>query len=599
MATIHAKLFFICYAEKMFVRKRRMADPSKFKVQICESVRNGNKVSQKVVRYIGVATTPEELEALNRIALCAIEDINNERNGGSLFDSQELLSKVDTDAPVTENDTEIKKVKAPKTVNIADLKEEARYEEGPIDIFGFAAESNGLLECVEESDRELLKQLIAQRIAVPASKRKTHENLLNKVGFQCSLNDIYRFLSRLGKKEELINATCFNLRNSIFNNEIDVLFFDVTTLYFESWTQDELRDFGFSKDCKFGQVQVTLALATDKDGFPIGYKLFSGNTAEISTLVECIQEWRKTIPIRDTIFVADRGMLSTKNLWELEQSGFKYIVGFPLRKLPKSSAEEVLSENGYSAGTINVEGKTELHWIKNFGHQLSFRKKNESGTYDTHIVKGRLIAGYSSKRAAKDKSDREKMLDKAIKKYSSKKKSKASVAELKQLVGNRGYSKFLKIQQAEKVTVGIDEDKVAQDAQWDGMHGVFTNTNLSSSEALARYRGLWKIEDCFRLQKTNLKIRPIFHFSPQRVRGHIALCFLSLVTLKTVEKKLKDFGINLSPARIAEEASNVESSIVHDKKKGIRFRLPSKLSELAQKIYDCLGLKRSSKPQIL
>ncbi len=584
----------------MFIRKRRMADPSKTKVQICESIRDGKKVSQKVLRYIGVATSPEELASMEKAAACIVEEILRERNGGAIFDGSDVLENSSED----DQSTSTKPIKKPSrkrtgTVKIENLKEESRLEEGCQDIFGFAAMQAGLLDCVEESDRELLQHLIAQRISTPTSKRKTHSHLVERVGFDCSLTEIYRFLSRLGAKENVVNTLVFNHRNSLFNKEIDVLFFDVTTLYYESWTQDELRDFGFSKDCKFGQVQVTLALAADSSGFPVGYKLFSGNTAEITTLVECVSEWKKTLAIRDTIFVADRGMLSAKNLWELEQANFKYIVGYPLRKLSLAKSKEVLDGCGYRANIVTAGNTSELHWINSFEHSLSFKRKKADGKFEKKTVEGKLIAGFSSRRAIKDKSDREKMIEKAIKKYESKKGKKASTTELKELVGNKGYSKFLKFDGAANATIEVDRERVAQDAQWDGMHGVFTNTDLDVSEVLSRYRGLWQIEDCFRLQKTNLKIRPVFHYSPIRVRGHIALCFLSLVTLKTVEHKLKKAGVSASPAKISEELSQVGSSIVRDTKKGTRFRLPSKLSELAQKIYDAFGIKRSAKPQIL
>ena len=131
------------------------------------------------------------------------------------------------------------------------------------------------------------------------------------------------------------------------------------------------------------------------------------------------------------------------------------------------------------------------------------------------------------------------------------------------------------------------------------MHGVFSNTNLDELEILSRYRGLWQIESCFRVSKTNLKMRPIFHFTPERIRGHIALCFLSLVTLKTVEKRLKEKGISITTDKLIDEIGKVGSTIIQDKSTDTTFKVPSKLSKVAAEIYRAMGVKRVSKSAII
>ena len=425
--------------------------------------------------------------------------------------------------------------------------------------------------------------------------------------FDVSLDHIYRTLTKLGKSEVVINATALKYAQSIFNQGIDLLFFDVTTLYFESWNQDELRDFGYSKDNKFGQVQITLALATNSDGFPIGYKLFPGNKAETTTLIECIEDWKKTFPISNVIFVADRGMFSAKNLAKIQESGYKFIVACPLRKQTSDLKKRVLDGKNYRTSEVISQDKRDFCWINEYAHSFYHKDliedanddKGEKSEIHAKVteIKGRLIASYSPSRANKDRNDRERMIEKTRKKYRI--QAEKGRASIKDLIANKGYGKFLSLSCENTQDISLNEAKIAEDAQWDGMHAVFTNTELSAEEVLSRYRGLWKIEECFRLSKTDLKIRPIYHYTPARIRGHIALCFMSLVVSKALKHKLKENKIDVSLQRLVEEANSVQYSILEEKNTKKRFKLPSSLSPLASEIFEALGIKRSKKPQSL
>jgi transposase len=562
--------------------------PTFLKIQICESVRSGKNVTQRIVKHVGTARNDMELRVLEKSASLFMEEIFIAKSNGSvLFDARDCVAN---------REPELDKIK--KKNSFADMDkvvEIGKTIDGPRDIFAFAAESEGLLGVLPAKEQELLGDLISARITEPASKKKTFENLQSYAGFECSLDKVYRLISKLGKAEVLINKTVFGVARKLFDEAIDLLFFDVTTLYFESWDQDELRDFGFSKDCKFGQVQVTLALATQKDGFPIGYRLFSGNTAEISTLVECVNDWGKHVSLDKVVFVADRGMFSAKNLHMLQESGFLFVVGCPMRKLDKAKEKEILDGRNYKVKAFEYQDTVEVIWCGKFAHSLEWRQKNTSGKMETFKIKGHIVSTYSSKRAFKDKTDRDKLLKKAIDKVTKKSKPAACATALKSLLGNRGHTKFLEVSEASSSKIQVSEEKVANDAKWDGMHGVFTNTDLSELEVLSRYRGLWQIESVFRVSKTNLKMRPIFHFTPERIRGHIALCFLSLVTLKIVEKKLKDQEIKLTLNEIIEETKKVGSTIVQDKASGKKFKIPGKLTAKAADLYRGMGVLRSTK----
>jgi transposase len=291
---------------------------------------------------------------------------------------------------------------------------------------------------------------------------------------------------------------------ALFPQKVDLVFFDVTTLYFESVEEDELRGFGYSKDQKFHMVQVVLALATTNEGLPIGYRLFHGATAEIRTLVTCIEEWKKTIDIGHVVMVGDRGMMSSDNLRVLEAHGLQYIIGASLRKQPPELRRHILDAKGYQL--TDVEG--DVHWINEFA-----------------MGNGRRLIGcFNSRRARKDMADRNSLLEKITKKLN--KKSKSPV---KKLISNRGYLKFTDTEGS--ATASIAEDKVARDAQWDGMYGVITNSTMPPSQLLSRYRRLWTVEEAFRITKHDLAMRPIFHFKPERIEAHVSICYVAYALL--------------------------------------------------------------------
>lgn len=573
----------------MFIRRRAVPGTSKVKFQICENRREGKKVRQVIVRHDGIAHKESEWPMFELTAQHALEELIKEENGGSLFDANdshqdhlnnsEGLVKAKVHTPARKSRS--------SQVNVDKLKEVKRLYDGPETIFGYAAQQSKLLDVVPAEKQDLLKNLIAQRISEPGSKKRTYENLLNKAGFECSLQSIYRMLDLLSDKERDLSRLAFKERANLFSSHLDVMFFDVTTLYFESWNQDELKDFGYSKDCKFGQVQVTLALASDSNGFPVGYRLFPGNTAEISTLIQCVKEWKEILPIDRTIFVADRGMFSARNLDEITRAGLEFIVGCPLRKLPASEKSTVMSWKN------SVQSDTDR--TLRFSHVVSYREKSKSGEWESHEVPGKVICLFSQKRADKDRNDREKMIEKTRKKFES--KAKLTATKVKDLIGNKGYSKYLTVRDLDDAKIHIDEDKVNEEAQWDGLSAVFTNTHLMDEEAISRYRGLWRIEDCFRLTKTNLKVRPIFHFTPKRIRGHVALCFMSLVALKKVTEEVQSEAPGTSPAKIVQEVNQMGYSLIEDTKTKKRYRLPAQLTDLGRAIHKALGLVRLTKPQ--
>ena len=182
---------------------------------------------------------------------------------------------------------------------------------------------------------------------------------------------------------------------SLFDTKVNVLFFDVTTLYFESSKNDDLKDFGFSKDCKFKDVQVVLAMVTTAEGLPITYKLYPGNTFEGKTLIDAVKDLKEKYKINEILLVADRGMYNKENLKLMEDEGINYIVAAKLKAMPTQMKERILQDSDYSP--CQLEG--DLHWVKEYYHEGK-----------------RLIIGYNSKRAKKDQMDRDKLVERLLKK---------------------------------------------------------------------------------------------------------------------------------------------------------------------------------------
>ena len=333
---------------------------------------------------------------------------------------------------------------------------------------------------------KVLKDIVLARIARPSSKKASAEILEKDFGISHSLDTIYRMMNFVDQQViQKMQRITYEQSKSLFGGEIKIMFYDCTTLYFESFTEDELRQYGYSKDHKFNQSQVLLTLLVTTDGLPIGYEVFNGSMFEGHTLTSILEKIRLQYKVNRVILVADSGLLSNENIRQLTEHNIEYIVGARLRSLSQKWQDTVLDNRDY----LKTQKDEELLRISDFNYD-----KNR-----------RLIASHSSKRAEKDRHDRQKAIDRLV----SKLKKSSSV---KELISNYGYKKYISVKQ--NSSVEVNQQKIDQDAQWDGLHGVFTNIyNLSSVEILSHYQGLWQIEESFRIHKHDLRIRPVFHWS--------------------------------------------------------------------------------------
>ena len=370
-------------------------------------------------------------------------------------------------------------------------------------------------------------------------------------------------MDKVFTKIDDIKKLTFEKTQALFPEKIDLLLFDVTTLYFESTNVDELRNFGYSKDHRFNTTQVVLALATNQDGLPIGYELFEGNRAEVTTLLKAIESWRKLFKIESVCFVGDRAMFTKSNLALLDEHNCNYIIAAKLKSLPLTLQEKLFKEEFYRPGILN----NTLAWIGEFDYANS-----------------RLIVSYKSKRALKDQKERQQILNK-IEKIIGKKGNPNN------LITNTGVKKF--ITKDEDATITLDTDKIEAASRWDGLHGIITNIKPDSAESLiSRYARLWVIEESFRINKHTLQMRPIFHFKPERIHAHIAICYMTYSVLRHIQYRV-NLTQKISIDTILDELLNVQASIHIHKKTKDRYRLPGHFSNNARKIYKAFDLERA------
>lgn len=548
----------------MFLRVKSTPNSPRKSVQIVASRRTGAKVQQTIVRHVGIALNSAEEEELLRLAEILRVKLEQERSENlPLFAPEEIAAH----GPYRKKGPKPVGVKArpAEQVRLGDVVEEQRVIEGIGEVFGKLFDELGFTKVLGKQ-AQVLKTTVLARVANPVSKRRTAALLEEDYGVRLPLDKIYRMMDELYERRDVAQDIVRGATLSLFPGTIDVVFFDVTTLYFESIVEDDLRGFGYSKDQKYHMTQVVLALATTDNGLPVGYRLFHGATAEVKTLLECVKSWRSLVQIGKVALVADRAMMSEANLVALEAEGIEYIVGASLRKQGAKLRTQILNESGYRLGHIEED----FAWVNEY--PLGEKR--------------RLITAYSSKRARKDASDRQRIIEKLEKRL-----GKKPAGGMKKLISNRGYIKYT-ASDAGALAV-IDEAKIAADAQWDGMYGVVTNAKDDKLSLLARYRRLWSIEQAFRISKHDLAMRPVYHFKKERIEAHISICYLAYALLRHAQVRVRLRQHAMSVEQLQNELLRVQASIVRDKRHGGLYRIPSRMSEEAKSIYRAFDLKRS------
>lgn len=367
---------------------------------------------------------------------------------------------------------------------------------------------------------DIFRHLVIARLSQPMSKAATVEYLKSHFDEDAQLHRIYRYLDKLyNTQQERIQQISVEHTRRILDGKIGLLFYDVTTLYFDADYGDELRETGFSKDGKHSQPQIVLGLLVSKDGYPLSYSIFNGSQYEGRTMLPVVDDFVHRFKLDDFIVVADSGLMNQRNIALLESGNYNYIIGARIKN----------ESNEIKAWALSLE-------------------KLDGEFNETRKGQARLIVGYSTNRAKKDKHNREKGVKRLEKAYRS-----GSIT--KENINKRGYNKFLEISDNIKVT--ISREKIEQDEKWDGLKAYLTNTKLPAKEVYEQYNGLWSIERAFRITKGTLEMRPMFHFTPKRIEAHVCICFVAYKIYKELERILKISRINMSVDKVLDIAKTI------------------------------------------
>ena len=459
---------------------------------------------------------------------------------------------------------------------LASLRQSQLRLVGPELVYGTLFDRIGY-DRVKTSNDALFRALVVTRLYHPGSKLRTAEYMERFMHQSYSSDAIYRFLDELctrdktaeqvreAKDESIgvkwqVEQVAFEHTKAVMGGQVTVAFYDTSTLYFES-QEDDVRVPGYSKDGKNENPQVVLGLLVGTGGNPIGYELHKGNQYEGTTLLPIVKKLEKRFNLSHPIVVADSGLLSAKNIEQLEEEGYEYIIGARVRSMSKVDKEAVLK-------LALKDGEMTSLTIKDRRHVISM----------------------SAKRAKKDARDREKGIKRLEKRFANGKITKASV-------NNRGYNRFLTLQG--ETTVTIDQDKIAEDARLDGLKGYVTNSKIKDKEIVENYRNLSFIERAFRMNKTDLAIRPIYHRLFNRIEAHVCICFTAYTILlelertlaKTADKKNKNPGITIYRAKFLAESLYEIEYVNPYNGKNMSVMLRTDYDEEVVKLLDTIGLK--------
>ncbi len=421
-----------------------------------------------------------------------------------------------------------------------------------------------------------------QHLLNPASKLALYENQNDYINQpEIDLNHLYRSLDILCENKTIIEKHLFEKNKTLFNMSVDIVFYDVTTFYFESFISDELKKNGFSKDCKFKEVQVVLGLAIDIEGRPIGYELFPGNTNDGKTIDKILESLEEKFGIRNIIIVADRGINSKINLKKIKDKKYGYIVASRIKNIADEIKQKIFDSKDYTDINNKIKDNEELNFkykIIEYENILKEKiideKTNEEKTI-THTLKENLIITYSKKRADKDAADRLRLIEKAKNLLENQSQIEAQ--------SKRGGKKYLKKEKENQCNWTLDNKLIEADKKFDGYYGIQTSEkNMTAQEIIEAYHKLWKIEESFRIMKSTLETRPIFHWTPKRIKGHFVVCFLSFLLERTLEYELKKNKIDASPEKIKKAINSMTFTKLEIN--GEIFLVKNKLAEYGSQI---------------
>ncbi len=495
----------------MFIRQVKNRSGN-LAVQVVE--KSGRK--NRIIKHVGTARTPWELHQLKTAAQKFIDGERIKSGVVSLFDSRYKQSEL---------------IEVLQRLVFTQALDTLAYR-----FFHYFYETIGFSQIKDDC----FADLVIVRIISPASKRKTRDILELRFGRSYSLTGIYRCLrlSFRHKYKERIEKIAGDFVKLQLRESITVLFFDVTTLYFEAFDEDDTRKNGFSKEYRHNQPQIVVALTVTASGMPLTMRMFEGDTFEGHTMIPCLEETMDKFALDDIVIVADAAMLSEDNLKQLEARHVRYIVGARLGNINHKLFEKIITD----------------------------LPKEDKACVRLDLGNGRiLLVSYSLNRANKDRHDREKQIKKAQEMLI----RPQSVVRRYKFIASSGKRRFK-----------LNQKLIEKAEKLEGIKGYMTNAvDLKDEEIIGKYTELWQVERSFRMSKSDLKARPIFHTLKQSIETHLLIVFTALVISRYVEDIT-----GMSVIRAVDILSQIKEITVEDKVSGQRASKYTSLTDEAQRL---------------
>ncbi len=505
-------------------------------VQVVEYV----KRKRKILSHIGSSKNEDELSNLKEKAALWIQ--NNDKQS-LLFEDLRISVRNNFNKPELINNGYSDNIVKERYKSIGSCYQ-LLY-----DVLVDIADLFGFRSFKDTKQIKLFLDLVIARIVEPESKFQSLLNLERDFAINHQYRTLSRNLKHFSNLKELVELGVVEVAKKHFGFDFNLVFYDLTTLYFESFKSDELRRIGFSKDNKSSNPQVMIGLLVNKDGFPISYQLFPGNKFEGHTLMPSINELKKKYKIKNLTLVADSAMLSDDNINLLENHKFGYIVAARTANLKIELIQEISKQlKQQDEATIRIETKS----------------------------KGTLICHFSKTRYNKEKRELEKQIEKA----NAYLKNPSSVEIIKR-------TKFLKNSNSK---FELNQPLVIKAKLLLGIKGYYTNKadHLTDSEIISQYKNLWQVEKAFRISKTDLKIRPIYHHKECTIKAHLVICFAALAMSKYIEIKTEK-----SIKYVIRTLKTSVNSVIVNKSTKQQIILESEISDEIKKLLQQLNFNLS------
>jgi len=473
------------------------------------SYKNGKRF---IIKHIGTAHSDEELKKLKHIANDVIQKLLQQ---GDLFSQEPKHKFVDI--------TQCQFIGSFYTLTY-EMLTKIMMEIG-----------------VYESLNQILRDLIIMRLVEPTSKLRSIELMESYFGIKRRRQAYYEVTKGCDKLKDEVEKKIIKFVTQEYGFQFNLIFYDVTTLYYEAFEEDELRKKGYSKDHKSQQPQIVIGLVVNEDGFPITYDIFPGNTFEGKTFIPVIEKLIKKYSIQKCTIVADAGMISKEHIKYLDDKGFKYIIGARIQNI----SEAILSEIEKKMERVN--GKT-------------CKIKTSEGNF--------LICEYLESRYKREKRELEKQIEKA-----------------KQIIKEPSKAKKVRFIKNTKNNYELNNELIEKAKKLLGIKGYYTNIEqeIDDKKIIERYHDLYKIEQSFRISKSDLRARPIFHFKEDPIKLHLLICFIALAIAKHIEIKT-----GYSVRKVITESNKITEGKILNKITGEIIVMRAKTSEFMKEILEKL-----------